>query len=177
MNKKRDELLRTQIDEAYMLCALGIASNSGDPSTQVGACYVSEDGYLLSVGCNHVPLNWDEDKYPWEDKNTYMIHAEMAAMANYQGSIKDFKNGTIYVTLFPCVNCAKIISSLGVKKIIYKDVRDNCEEFNNACTLLDNSGIEYIKFDKLSNVDSLEYDMNQNEKNTIKIKKKSLTIH
>jgi len=175
LTKKRDSSTRTTFDETYMLSAFAIASRSADPSTQVGACYVSEDNKLLSVGCNQVPNNWDEDVYPWLDKNTYIIHAEMSALGNYQGSVKDFKNGTIYVTLFPCLNCAKLIANLGVKRVVYKDARIEFDEYKKACNLFDNCNIEYVKFECLSKIETLEYDMKQDEKNTIKIRKKSLT--
>lgn len=175
LTKKRDSSTRTTFDETYMLSAFAIASRSADPSTQVGACYVSEDNKLLSVGCNQVPNNWDEDEYPWLDKNTYIIHAEMSALGNYQGSVKDFKNGTLYVTLFPCLNCAKLIANLGVKRVVYKDARTEFDEYKQVCNLFDNCNIEYVKFESLSKIETLEYDMKQDEKNTIKIRKRSLT--
>lgn len=175
LTKKRDSSLRTTLDEAYMLCAYSIASRSADPSTQVGACYVSEDNKVLSVGCNQVPNNWNEDEYPWIDKNTYIIHAEMSALGNYQGSVKDLKNGTIYVTLFPCLNCAKLIANMGIKRVVYKDARTEFDDYKKACILFDNCNIEYVKLSELSDIETLEYDMKQNEKNTIKIRKRSLT--
>ena len=165
-------------EEMYMLLAMSVASNSKDPSTQVGACYVSCDGKVLSVGCNCIPDLWNKIDFPWESdkelelKNTkypYIIHAEMSAMSNYKGQIKDFENGTLYVNLFPCVNCAKLITSLKIKKVVYLNARENCEDFECANILFENSGIECIKFESL--VSNVTFDMNGDEKSFVKIKK------
>lgn len=184
LEPKRKEF--TTIEETYMLHALVAASNSKDPSTQVGACYVSEDGRLLSVGCNHAPRNWNEDEYPWgtkeeygakNNKYTYVIHAEMAGMGNYMGSVKDFKNSTLYVTLFPCTNCAKLISELGVKRIVYLNARKNVDEFIYSSILLNRAGIECIDFhEHCNNLEKVELDLTQNEKSNIHIVKKSDAI-
>ena len=171
----------TTLDEMYMLCALSAASNSKDPSTQVGACYVSEDGSLLSMGCNHVPPFWDEDKFPWgtkkeygikNNKYTYIIHAEMAGIQDSKASIKDYENSTLYVTLFPCINCAKLIATLKVKKLVYLNARKG-EEFECANILLSKANVEVVDFRELSNnlIQYFELDMNEDEKNNIKIRR------
>ena len=174
----------TTKEEMYMLLAMSVASSSNDPSTQVGACYVSKDGNVLSVGCNSAPPYWDESKFPWGSnteygiKNTkypYIIHAEMNAMTNYRGAIKDFEDGTLYVTLFPCTNCAKIIASLKIKKIVYLNAREDCDDYECANILFKNTNIECIKFiDVINSIKSLELDTDGDEKSCIKIKKRSL---
>lgn len=175
--------IATSIEESYMLHALAAASNSKDPSTQVGACYVSEDGRLLSVGCNHAPKNWNEDEYPWgtkpeyglkNNKYTYVIHAEMAGMGNYSGPVKDFKNSTLYVTLFPCTNCSKLISELGVKRLVYLNARKN-EDYVYSCILLNRAGVELIDFKEVyPNLHGVELDLKEDEKNNIRILSKSM---
>lgn len=175
----------TTKEEIYMLLALIAASNSKDPSTQVGACYVSEDNKVLSVGCNKAP--WNDDEFPWgknkehgiiNTKHPYVIHAELSAVSDYSGSVNDFKNGTLYVTLFPCTNCAKLIASLGIKRLVYLNVRDNCDEFNCASILLRKSNVECINFRNISNnpIQSIELDMNANEKENIKIIRKQKVL-
>lgn len=167
-------------EEMYMLLAMSAATNSKDPSTQVGACYVSCDGKVLSVGCNKAPDLWNENNFPWGSnkelgiKNTkypYVIHAEMAAMSNYKGQLKDFENGTLYINLFPCINCAKLIVSLKIKKVVYLNARENCEDFECANILFENSGVECIKFENLvKQINNVTFDMNGDEKSCIKIK-------
>ena len=170
-------------EELYMLHAMTAASNSKDPSTQVGACYVGQDGRILSIGCNQVPRNWDEDFFPWgtkkeygmqNNKYTYVVHAEMGGSLNYGGSLKDFEGSTLYVTLFPCSNCAKVIATLGVKKVVYLNARTDNEDYICSRTLLNYCGIECISFRELDN-NSLEFvqlDVNKDEKNFISMKKR-----
>ena len=172
----------TTKEEMYMLLALSAASNSKDPSTQVGACYVSADGKVISVGCNSVPPLWDEDNFPWgtkeeygmkNNKYTYIIHAEMAGATNCKCSLKDFENGTLYVTLFPCTNCAKLIASLGIKRVVYLNARIN-KDFECANILLNKSNIECIDFkSEYNSVKECKLDMDADEKNNIKIIKYS----
>lgn len=178
-------VLSTNKDEMYMLMAMSAATNSKDPATQVGACYVSADGDLLSVGCNGTPNYWDENEFPWGTKKeygmknlkyTYVIHAEMDGATNYRGSLKDFEGGTLYMTLFPCTNCAKLISSLKIKKLVYLNAREDCEDFICANILLKKSHVECVKFiDVVDKLQSVEFDTNGDEKTSIKIKKRSLT--
>ena len=172
------------LEETYMLHALTAASNSKDPSTQVGACYVSEDGKVLSVGCNQVPPMWDEDDFPWGTKNeygkknikyTYVIHAEMAGMVNSKSSVDDFRNSTLYVTLFPCSNCAKLIASLGVKRVVFLNARKDSEDYICSSILLSKSNVECIDFRTISDnlIEQVQLDITEDEKNNIKIKRKN----
>ena len=106
-NKKRADYISW--DEYFMSIAKLSAKRSKDPSTQVGACIVSNDNRILSIGYNGAPNGFDDDKFPWaregenlETKYPYVCHAEMNAILNYRGSKKDLENAKIYVDLFPC---------------------------------------------------------------------------
>lgn len=177
---RRDFLTK---EDTYMLHAMAAALNSEDPSTQVGACYVSEDGNVLSVGCNSIPPYWSSP-FPWGSdekngiKNTkypYVIHAEMEGMTNYKGSVDNFKDGTLYVTLFPCTNCAKLIASLKIKKLVYLNARENCDDYECAKILLNESNVECVKFiDIVDSVKGVELDTDGDEKSFVKIRKRSL---
>ena len=171
--------LRTSKDEMYMLAALAAASCSADPSTQVGACYVGENGQILATGCNCAPFGWNEDEFPWNTdpqygpqnvKYTFIDHAERASLHGCSASFKDFKNATLYVTLFPCKECAMSLINLGVKKVVYLNYRE-CPEFDLTKILLKRCGIEYVDFKTISNLDSLELDIHADEKHNIMIKK------
>ena len=100
-----------------------VAKESKDPSTQVGACILSKDGRVISTGFNHNPINWDVNNFPWRndistigEENTkypYIIHAELDAISKCN-NLKELKDSTIYVTLFPCVQCVKTLISFGI---------------------------------------------------------------
>ena len=180
---KRD--IYTTLEETYMAIALAAKLNSKDPSTQVGVCYVAENGRVLSVGCNQVPNGWDEDKFPWgtkpeysfkNNKYTYIIHAEMAGMTSSYASVNDFHNSTIYTTLFPCTNCAKLIASLGVKRVVYLHARTNCDDYVSSRILLNNANVECVDFKELTGnqLEGIDIDFNENEKNVTRIRKRSI---
>ena len=124
MSEKRKDYLAW--DEYFMAIAKLSAMRSKDPSTQVGACIVSNDNRILSIGYNGAPNGFDDEKFPWgrEGKNLdtkypYVCHAELNAILNYRGSKKDLENAKIYVDLFPCNECAKAIIQAGIKEVIY----------------------------------------------------------
>ena len=142
-------------DEYFIALAKLTAMRSKDPSTQVGACIVSEDNRILSVGYNGAPNGFDDDNFPWnrqgenlETKYPYVCHAEMNAVLNYRGTRKDFENARIYVDLFPCNECAKIIIQSGIKKVIYLSNKYKDSENNIASRrLFDSCGVEYHQLD------------------------------
>ena len=111
-------------DEYFMGIAILSAQRSKDPSTQVGACIVSSENKILSVGYNGMPKNCDDDIYPWDregdelnTKYMFVCHAELNAILNYSGS--NLKGSKVYVTLFPCNECAKALIQSGVSEVIY----------------------------------------------------------
>ena len=142
-------------DEYFIALAKLTAMRSKDPSTQVGACIVSEDNRILSVGYNGAPNGFDDDNFPWdrqgenlETKYPYVCHAEMNAVLNYRGTRKDFENARIYVDLFPCNECAKIIIQSGIKKVIYLSNKYKDSENNIASRrLFDSCEVEYHQLD------------------------------
>ena len=111
-------------DEYFMGIALLSAERSKDPNTSVGACIVSQDNKILSVGYNGMPIGCSDDEFPWsregEPLNTkylYVCHAELNALLNYTGT--DIRGSRIYTTLFPCNECTKAIIQSGIKEVIY----------------------------------------------------------
>ncbi|MDO5124837.1 MAG: dCMP deaminase family protein [Ruminococcus sp.] len=111
-------------DEYFMGVALLSAGRSKDNNTQVGACIVSDENKVLSVGYNGMPTGCNDDDMPWEregapldTKYPFVCHAELNAILNrITGSLKGAK---IYVSLFPCNECAKAIIQSGIKEVIY----------------------------------------------------------
>lgn len=110
-------------DEYFMGVAFLAAQRSKDPSTQVGACIVDENNKIVSCGYNGMPSGVEDDALSWEhgegleSKYLYVCHAEFNAILNTRGSL--LKGCRIYVSLFPCNECAKAIIQTGIKEVIY----------------------------------------------------------
>ena len=111
-------------DEYFMGVALLAARRSKDPSTQVGACIVSQDNKILSIGYNGFPTGCSDDEFPWDregeeldTKYPYVTHAELNAILNFRGGTLD--GSKLYVSLFPCNECAKAIIQAGIKSVVY----------------------------------------------------------
>ena len=111
-------------NEYFMGIALLSAQRSKDPNTQVGACIVSQDNKIISVGYNGFPNGCSDDDFPWErdgeetdTKYMYVCHSELNAILNACG--KDLTNCKLYVSLFPCNECAKAIIQSGITTVYY----------------------------------------------------------
>lgn len=102
------------------------AQRSKDNNTQVGACIVNEENKIVAVGYNGMPIGCNDDDMPWErtgdfmnTKYAYVCHAELNAILNRNdGSLKGCR---LYVTLYPCNECAKAIIQSGIREVIYGD--------------------------------------------------------
>ena len=138
-------------DEYFMGIALLSAKRSKDPNTQVGACIVSRDNRILSMGYNGAPrglsddvMHWDREGSFLETKYAYACHSELNAILNYRGDLSDTK---IYVTLFPCNECAKAIIQTGIKEVIYLDNKYADQISTQASKLmLELSGVKLTKY-------------------------------
>ena len=110
-------------DEYFMAVAKLAGMRSKDPNTQVGACIVSQKNKILSMGYNGFPIGCSDDEFPWarvgetqETKYAYVCHAELNAILNYRGNLEGAK---LYVSMFPCNECAKAIIQAGIKTVVY----------------------------------------------------------
>jgi len=144
-------------DENFMLHAVVASARSKDPSSQVGACIVGSNNRILSLGYNGAPNSWDDKDFPWErtaespiyTKYPYVIHGEMNALLNYKGDNKDLEGATVYVTLFPCQNCAKFLAQAGIKRVVYlSDKYKGTEDNIAAKTCFNYCGVQYEEFNK-----------------------------
>ena len=148
-NKQRKDYLTW--DEFFIGVAQLAAKRSKDPNTQVGACIVSNDNRILSVGYNGAPNGYDDKYFPWdregdelETKYLYVVHAERNAILNYRGSNKDLEGAKIYVDLFPCNECAKEIIQSGIKEVYYlEDKYANTNGVIASKRLFDACGVKY----------------------------------
>ena len=77
-------------------------------------------------------------------KYAYVCHAEMNGILNYRGSRKDLEGAKIYVHLFPCNECAKLIIQSGIKEVIYlSDKYDETDGVKASKKLFDTCGVKY----------------------------------
>lgn len=142
-------------EEYFMAIAKLSAMRSKDPSTQVGACIVSNDNRILSIGYNGAPNGFDDDSFPWaregnklDTKYPYVCHAELNAILNYRGSKKDLESSKIYVDLFPCNECAKVIIQSGIKEVVFlSDKYANLDCDIASRRLFDSCGVKYRKIE------------------------------
>ncbi|KAL3824863.1 hypothetical protein ACJIZ3_020892 [Penstemon smallii] len=114
-------------DDYFMAIAFLSAERSKDPNRQVGACLVSEKDVILGIGYNGFPRGCSDDKLPWskkskngdplETKYPYVCHAEVNAILNTNHA--SAAGQRLYVTMFPCNECAKIIIQSGVSEVVY----------------------------------------------------------
>lgn len=147
-------------DEYFMAIAKLSAMRSKDPNTQVGACIVSKDNRILSIGYNGTPNGYDDKYFPWDregealnTKYMYVVHAERNAILNYRGSFKELENSRIYVDLFPCNECAKEIIQAGIKEIIYlSDKYADTDEVKASKHMLDVCGVSYRQLVSNNNI-------------------------
>lgn len=152
LTQKRQDYINW--DEYFMGIAALSALRSKDPNSQVGACIVSEENKILSVGYNGFPIGCSDEKFPWgregepiKTKYPYVVHSELNAILNYRGG--SLFGTKIYVTLFPCNECAKAIIQAGIKTVIY-----DCDKYDGtpmnlvSKELLKTAGINVIKYQK-----------------------------
>lgn len=139
-------------DEYFMGVAMLSGMRSKDPSTQVGCCIVSQDNKILSMGYNGLPKGCSDDEFPWEregapleTKYLYTAHSELNAILNYSGG--SLAGAKLYVTLFPCNECAKAIIQCGIKEVIY-DCDKYCDTDATIASkrMMDAAGVKYTKY-------------------------------
>ena len=110
-------------DDYFMGVAMLSALRSKDPSTKVGACIVNTSRRIIGIGYNGFPHGINDDEFPWErdgeyldTKYPYVVHAEANAILNATTSLV---GATVYVTLFPCNECAKLLIQSGIREVVY----------------------------------------------------------
>ena len=157
MQSRKGEIMKRKDylswDEYFMVIAALSAMRSKDPSTQVGACIVNSEKRILSMGYNGMPrccsdddFPWDRDKAPLDSKYLYVCHAELNAILNC--ATGNVRGCTVYVTLFPCNECAKAIIQSGITELVYM-----CDKYSDSDSVLaskrmfDAAGVKYRQYE------------------------------
>jgi len=123
---------------------MGVALLSGlrskDDSSQVGACIVNQKNRIVGIGYNGFPIGCEDDDFPWErdgdflnTKYPYVVHAEANAILN---TSVDLFGCRIYVTLFPCNECAKLIIQSGIREVIFLEEKNQGTDTDKAAKRL-----------------------------------------
>ena len=151
MCNKREDYITW--DEYFMGIAKLSAERSKDPNTQVGCCIVSDENKILSMGYNGFPTGCSDDDFPWgkgeglDSKYLYSTHSELNAILNYPGA--SLKNARLYVTLFPCNECAKAIIQAGIKNVVYDSDKYADSEATIASKRMFNAaGVRYYQYQR-----------------------------
>ena len=153
MSDKRKDYINW--DEYFMGVAKLSGLRSKDPNTQVGCCIVSQDNKILSMGYNGLPKGCSDDEFPWvregenplKTKYVYTVHSELNAILNFRGG--SLEGAKLYVSLFPCNECAKAIIQAGIKTIVY-----DCDKYAHTPAviaskrMLDAAGVRYYKYNR-----------------------------
>lgn len=140
-------------DEYFMSIAVLASRRSKDPKTQVGCCIASNNNVIVSVGYNGFPRGCGEKDFPWDadgkyedTKNAYVVHSELNAILN--SKLNDLSGCKLYVSLFPCNECAKAIIQSGIKQVYYLcDIHNDNTVYNISKKLFDCAGVKYTQLD------------------------------
>lgn len=150
MSCKRDDYISW--DEYFMGVAKLSGMRSKDPNSQVGACIVSPDNKILSMGYNGFPRGCSDDVFPWsregdamDTKYVYVVHSELNAILNYRGG--SLEGAKLYVSMFPCNECAKAIIQSGIKTVIY-DINKYPDSVMVLASkrMMDAAGVRYYQY-------------------------------
>jgi dCMP deaminase len=150
MTGKRTDYLSW--DEYFMAAALLAGQRSKDPNTQVGACIVSASNKIIGVGYNGFPWGCSDDELPWsregeylDTKYPYVCHAELNAVLN--ATARTLDDCRLYVALFPCNECSKVLIQSGIREIIYlSDKYSSTDSVKAAKIMFTKAGVQWRQF-------------------------------
>lgn len=126
----------------YMDIAQTVSKSSYCKRTKVGCIIVKNDN-IIGIGYNGTPSGFDNNCECDNVTKQEVLHAESNAIAKCAKSTISSLGSTMYCTLMPCYNCAKLIIQSGIKKVIYKeDYRDD-----SGIKLLTKANIEVLKYE------------------------------
>ena len=126
---------QTLYDNLYMAIAKQCATMSHAVRSKVG-CVVVNDDNILSIGWNGMPSGmtnvcehpgYDEGGDPILVTKKIVLHAEENAISKIAKSTQSSQGATAYLTLTPCINCAKLLYTSGIKRVVYGEVYRNTD--------------------------------------------------
>ena len=136
-----------ELDEVYMNMAHELSKLSKAERKKVGSIIV-KDTQIISEGYNGTPKGFNNDceYYDYVDEihtKPEVLHAESNAITKLARSTNSSSESTVYVTLAPCYDCAKLIIQAGIKRVVYKE-----EYPSNGLDLLRRAGISISQIER-----------------------------
>ena len=129
-----------KLDVVYLRMAKEWATNSKCKRSQVG-CLVVKNKTIISDGYNGTPTGFPNECEDSENNTLgYVLHAEANAITKLAKNTVSAFESTMYVTLSPCYDCAKLIIQSGIKRIVFSEFYRN----TTSLDLLNQAGIEII---------------------------------
>jgi len=130
-------------DVVYIKMAELLATLSYAKRNKVGALIVSTDEQIISQGYNGTPTGFDNCCEIENEDGTLTtvpetLHAESNAITKCAKNMASTKGSTIYVTLSPCFDCAKLIIQAGISRVVFKDLYRNIQ----GLLLLEKCGVK-----------------------------------
>lgn len=136
-------------NDFFMMNAYLVSQRSKDPNTQVGAVLIDNNNHICGTGYNGMPNGTTDEKHwgksevdPWNNKYNFVVHAELNCILNSRNT----RGATLYVTLFPCNECAKAIVQVGIQKVIYSKIRPGTNE-EISRYILQNGNVQVEAYD------------------------------
>ena len=149
----------------FMSVAVLSAFRSKDPNRQVGACIVDPGRRIVGIGYNGFPWGCSDDVLPWarkadswlDTKYPYVCHAEVNAILNKNA--ESLVGCSIYVTLFPCNECAKLIIQSRIKEVIYlSDSHKESDAMTASRRMLRLAGVKFWQHTPSANRVVVDFD-------------------
>ncbi len=151
---------KPSFDEIYMELAVNLAKRSHCVKAQVGAV-LTKDTRIVSLGYNGPPagthncdIEWPQEGCPRDSKGScsLALHAEQNAILYASKNNVTIEGSTLYVTLSPCISCARVIYTTGIKKVYYLNSYADFKGLasDEGVDFLQKFGVEVVHYSKKS---------------------------
>ena len=152
--------MKPEFDDIYMELAVNLSKRSHCIKRQVGAV-LTKDTRIISIGYNGPPAGthncdeeWPGEGCPRDSKGScsLALHAEQNAIVYAVRNRTSIEESTLYVTLSPCIACARIIYSVGISKVIFLDSYAEYKgiKSDEGVDFLRKFGVQVHRYDKSS---------------------------
>jgi dCMP deaminase len=149
---------KPSFDEIYMELAVNLAKRSHCVKAQVGAV-LTKDTRIVSLGYNGPPagthncdIEWPQEGCPRDSKGScsLALHAEQNAILYASKNNVTIEGSTLYVTLSPCISCARVIYTTGIKKVYYLNSYADFKglKSDEGVDFLQKFGVEVVHYSK-----------------------------
>jgi dCMP deaminase len=149
---------KPSFEDIYMDLAESLAVRSHCVKAQVGAV-LTKDTRIISLGYNGPPAGthncdevWPEEGCPRDSKGScsLALHAEQNAILYASKNGVTIDGSTLFVTLSPCIACARVIYSVGIKKVFFKRSYAKFKGIPNdeGVDFLRKFGVEVVQYQK-----------------------------